>query len=90
MMPKRREDIARLKYTLRSAVAEYIHWCREWEMPDAEVMLQALWVITIAGVDNSGVHWSVTAKVLRVMRDIARQQITPQHALELLKGFENG
>ena len=73
---------------LRSAVSDLIFWMREWKDPDPQVMIQALWLITLDGVPNSGVK-GMSQKVLALMRDLAKQEIHPQHALELLKGWES-
>ena len=86
----KREDTPRPFYHLRSAITELIHWMRVWKAADPAVMVQALWLVNLAGVENSGVHRKVSAKVLRLMRDVAMDEIDPNHALELMKGWEVG
>ena len=76
-------------YELRSAITELIYLLREWEMPDAEVIIQALWLINLSGVPNSGIHRKMTSQVLELMRDVAHGRVRPQHALELMKGWES-
>ena len=78
-----------LRYKLRPAITELVDWFQEWDDPDPQVMIQALWIIALAGAENSGVHWSMTAKALRLMQDVAHGRVDPNHALELLKGWEN-
>ena len=75
-------------YALRAAITEFIGWVKKWEDPDPAVMVQALWLLNLAGVANSGVHEAMKLRVLMLMRDLARQDIRPKHALELLKGWE--
>ena len=60
----------------------------ETSMMQVRVMLQALWLLNLAGVANSGVHEDMKLRVLSLMRDLARDNVTPEHALELLKGWE--
>ena len=75
-------------YDLRSAVTELIYLLREWEMPDAEVMIQALWLINLAGVPNSGIHRKMTSRVLELMREVARGKVDPLEALNTMKEWE--
>ncbi len=77
-----------LRYKLRPAITELVDWFQEWDDPDPQVMIQALWIIALAGAENSQIHWSMTAKVLRLMQDVAHGRVHPNHALELLKGWE--
>ena len=83
----KREDTQRPIYDLRSAVTELIHWFQEWEMPDPEVMIQALWLINLDGVPNSGVR-GTTAKTLRLMREVSHDRIGPQEAFTTMKEWE--
>ena len=95
-MPRQRQDMKREGtprpvYDLRVAITELIHWMRVWmerETAGPSVMMQALWLVNLAGVENSGVHRKVSAKVLRLMRDVAMGRVDPNHALELMKGWE--
>ena len=76
---------------LRRAVTDLVDSMRVWmkrEAADPAVMVQALWLVNLAGVANSGVHRKVSAKVLRLMREVAMGRVDPNHALELMKGWE--
>ena len=73
---------------LRTAVTEFVDLVRQWEDPDPAVMMEALWLITLDGAPNSGVPKGMSQKVLALMRDLVGGEIHPQHALELLKGWE--
>jgi len=89
-MPRRRKDTPKTTYQLRTAVTELIHWLREGQGPDPDVIVQALWLITLDGVANSGVPRGTSAKVLRLKREGSHGEVHPKHALELLKGWEHG
>lgn len=77
-------------YELRSAITEFIGWIKEWDDPDPAVMTQALWLLNLAGVANSGVHEKMKLRVLMLMRDVAQGKVRAEHALELLEGWEHG
>ena len=77
-------------FALRGAVSELVYWLKEWDTPDSDVMIQALWLINLAGVENSGIHRKVMPQVLQLMREIAQGKVRVPHALELMKGWEDG
>jgi len=54
---------------------------RQWENPDPQVMIEALWLITLDGVPNSGVRKGTSQKVLRLMEEAAQGKISPTQAL---------
>jgi len=89
-MPKRRKDTPRTTYQLRTAVTELIYWLREWQGPDPDVIVQALWLITLNGVANSGVPRGTSAKVLRLVRETSHGRTTAAKALATMKGWERG
>jgi hypothetical protein len=73
---------------LRSAVAELVFWIREWSRPRPDVITQALWLIALDGVPNSGIRRGTSARVLRLMRDVVRETMTPDEALSQLNDWE--
>ena len=97
-MPKRRKDIPRENterpiYDLRSAISELVHWMNVWmeEGPTVPaVMVQALWLINLAGVPHSGVHRKMMSQVLRLMREVAHGRADPLEALNTMKEMERG
>ena len=97
-MPKRRQDVLREQterptYDLRSAISELVHWLNVWmeQGPTVPaVMVQALWLINLAGVPHSGVHRKMTSWVLQLMREVAHGRADPLDALNTMKGWEYG
>ena len=73
---------------LRTAIAELVDTMRQWENPDPQVMIEALWLITLDGVPNSGVRKGTSQKVLRLMEKTAQGEISLSEALERMKGYE--
>jgi len=67
---------------LRGAIAELVDTMRQWDNPDPDVMIEALWLITLDGVPNSGIRKGTSQKVLRLMEEAARGQVSPTEALE--------
>ena len=72
---------------LRTAIAELVDTMRQWENPDPQVMIEALWLITLDGVPNSGVRKGTSQKVLRLMEEAAQGKVSPTKALERMKGY---
>ena len=70
---------------LRTAIAELVDTMRQWENPDPQVMIEALWLITLDGVPNSGVRKGTSQKVLRLMEEAAQGKISPTQALERMR-----
>ena len=97
-MPKRCKDIPRENterpiYDLRSAISELVHWMNVWmeEGPTVPaVMVQALWLINLAGVPHSGVHRKMMSQVLRLMREVAHGRADPLEVLNTMKEMERG
>ena len=73
---------------LRTAIAELVDTMRQWENPDPQVMIEALWLITLDGVPNSGVRKGTSQKVLRLMEEAAQKRVSPDAALDRLKGWK--
>jgi len=70
---------------LRTAIAELVDTMRQWENPDPQVMIEALWLITLDGVPNSGVRKGTSQKVLRLMEEAAQGKISPTQVLERMR-----
>jgi len=70
---------------LRTAIAELVDTMRQWDNPDPQVMIEALWLITLDGVPNSGVRKGTSQKVLRLMEEIAQGEISPTETLERMR-----
>ena len=93
-------------YDFRSAITELIHWMQVWMEREravtqawmgrdatedwADVMVQALWLLNLAGVANSGVHESMKLRVLMQMREVAHGKKDPIEALIEMKEWEHG
>ena len=73
---------------LRTAIAELVNTVRQWDNPDPQVMIEALWLITLDGVPNSGVRKGTSQKVLRLMEETAQKRVSPDAALDKLKGWK--
>jgi len=73
---------------LRTAVAELVDTMRQWDNPNPQVMIEALWLITLDGVPNSGVRKGTSQKVLRLMEEAAQKRVNPDAALDKLKGWK--
>ena len=77
-------------YSFRASITEFIHWVKEWDDPDPAVMTQALWLLNLAGVANSGVHETTTLRVLMQMREVSQGRKDPAEALAEMEGWERG
>ena len=95
-MPRKRQDVTKATYDLRAAITELIHWMQVWmkrkKSCEAQIstMLQALWLINLAGVENSGVPRGTSSKVLLLMREVALGRTRPLRALDTMRRWERG
>ena len=92
--PPQKKQRFRITYpSFRKTITELVDTMKtwqEWEQTtvQAGVMIQALWILNLAGVDHSGIPKETSIKVMNLMRNLAKGDIHAQHALELLKGWE--